>query len=113
MSQDTRTTTVNRIRRALTTNRRFRRARARGASPVASSGRTAALREAALRALIAQQDFVSKVVPDLLVDARELGLEPDLRDVARPRKAHRVDALHGARPGGEHDDAVGERDRLL
>src|SRR5207253_1970246 len=77
------------------------------------SGPTNALREDALRALIAHEHLVSEVVPDLLVDPRELRLEPDFGDVPRPRQIDAIHALHGARSGGDDDNAVGERDRLL
>jgi len=40
-------------------------------------------------------------------------LETDLGDVARPRQVDLVVALHRARTGGDHEDAVAERDRLF
>src|SRR5438552_11416811 len=115
ISQKPRMTTANATRRPLTSSRRFARARARAcaAAPPASSARAASLRDAALRALIAHEHLVSQVVPDLLVDPRELRLESDLGDIARARQIDAVDALHGPRARGDDDDAVGERDRLL
>src|SRR2546429_2104150 len=113
--QRPRTTTANATRSPLTRRRRLARARARAraASLLASSARAGSLRDAALRALIAHEHLVSQVVPDLLVDPRELRLESDLGDVPRPRQIDAIDALHGPRPRSDDDDAVGERDRLL
>src|SRR5712692_9061754 len=99
-----------------------RRARDRRAAiPVGSAaagsgalkGAPISSRAAALLAFIADQHLVPEVVPDQLVDVGEAFLEPDLGDVARPREPDRVVALHGPRPGADHEDAVGERDRLL
>src|SRR5207249_11670935 len=112
ISQKPRTTTANATRSPLTSRRRFVRARRRARSLLVGSGPTNALRDA-LRALIAHEHLVSEVVPDLLVDPRELRLEPDFGDVPRPRQIDAIDALHGPRPRGDDDDAVGERDRLL
>src|SRR5437870_11601775 len=113
--QRPRTTTANATRSPLTRRRRLARARARAraASLLASSARAGSLRDAALRALIAHEDLVSEVVPDLLIDPRELGLEADLGDVAGPRQVDAVDALHGSRPRGADDDPVGESAGLL
>src|SRR5437773_4766160 len=113
ISQKPRTTTANATRSPLTSRRRFVRARRRARLLLVGSGPTNALREDALRALIAHEHLVSEVVPDLLVDPRELRLEPDFGDVPRPRQIDAIDALHGPRPRGDDDDAVGERDRLL
>src|SRR2546423_1414601 len=113
ISQAPSTTTANATRSPLTSSRRFARSRARARSVLVGSGPTTALRDAALRALIAHEDLVSEVVPDLLIDPRELGLEADLGDVAGPRQVDAVDALHGSRSRGDDDDPVGERDRLL
>src|SRR2546430_12937820 len=110
-----RTSTANATRSPLTSRRRLARARARAraAAPLASSARAGSLRDAALRALIAHQHLVSEIVPDLLVDTRELRLEADLGDVARPREIDAIDAFHRPRPTGDDDDAARERDRLL
>src|SRR2546423_12473187 len=113
ISQEPRTMTANATRSPLTSTRRFVRARARARSVLVGSGPTTALREAALRALIAHEDLVSEVVPDLLIDARELRLEADLGDVPRPWKIDAVGALHRPRPRRDDDDAIGERDCLL
>src|ERR1700704_5632224 len=96
-SQSPRTMTANATRSPLTRIRRFARAwaRAREAEVLASSALAGSLREAALRALIAHEDLVSEVVPDLLIDPRELGLEADLGDVARPWEIDAIHALHG------------------
>src|SRR5438105_6090085 len=101
------------MRSALTRRRRLARARARAAAPAVSATAGRSGLDAALSALIAHQHLIAKVVPDLLVDARELRLEPDLGDVARPREVHAVDAFHRSRSSGEDDDAVSQRDRLL
>src|SRR2546425_5973507 len=115
ISQRPRTTTANATRSPLTRSRWFARARARAreAEVLVSSARACSLRDAALRALITYEHLVSQVVPDLLIDPRELGLEADLGDVTRPREVDAVDTLH--RPGSrsDDDDPVGERDRLL
>src|SRR5437016_6866592 len=113
ISQEPRTMTANATRSPLTSSRRFVRARARARSVLVGSGPTSALRDDALRALIAHEHLVSEVVPDLLIDPRELRLEADLGDIARARQIDAVDALHGPRARGDDDDAVGERDRLL
>src|SRR2546427_8603855 len=109
------TTTANATRSPLTRRRRLARsrARAREAAVLVSSARAGSLRDAALRALIAHEHLVSEVVPDLLIDPRELWLETDLGDVARPGQVDAVDALHRPRSRGDDHDTVGERDRLL
>src|SRR5207248_3309149 len=66
-----------------------------------------------LLTLITDQYLVAQLTPDRLVELGESRLETDLRDVARPRQVDLVGALHGARSGGEDDDAIGERDRFL
>src|SRR2546423_361405 len=113
ISQNPRTITANATRSPLTSSRRFVRSRARARSVLVGSGPTKALRDAALRALIAHQDLVSEIVPDLLIDPRELRLKADLGDVARPWQIDAIDALHGPRARGDDDDAVREGDRLL
>src|SRR6267378_3419208 len=113
ISQKPRTTTANATRSPLTSRRRFVRALVRARSLLVGSGPTNALRDDALRALIAHEHLVSEVIPDLLIDPRKLRLEPDFGDVPRPRQIDAIDALHRARSGGDDDDAVGERDRLL
>src|SRR5438132_13322153 len=113
ISQTPRSSTATPTRSPLTSSRRFVRARCRARSPLVGSGPTNALRDDALRALIAHEHLVSEVVPDLLIDPRELRLESDLGDVPRPRQIDAIDALDG--PGTRRDDdhAIGERDRLL
>src|SRR5256714_5106580 len=113
ISQAPSTATANATRSPLTSSRRFARSRARARSVLVGSGPTRALRDAALRALIAHEDLVSEVVPDLLIDPRELRLEADLGYVARPREIDAIDTLHGPWPRGDDDHAIGERDRLL
>src|SRR5256885_15337848 len=100
-------------RSPLMRSRLFVRARFRAAVALVSWGRAGSLRDAALRALIAHQDLVSEIVPDLLIDPRELRLKADLGDVARPWQIDAIDALHGPRARGDDDDAVREGDRLL
>src|SRR5438105_7787292 len=84
-------TTAKRTRRMLTVQRRRRASRARLAArsvtgltgPVVAA--MAALgRAAALLTLIAHQDLVAEVVPDLFVDLGKARLEADLGAVARP-----------------------------
>src|SRR5712664_2191865 len=108
ISQRPRTTTANPMRRPLTRRRRLARARARAraASLLAWAVRAPSLRDAALRALIAHEDLVPQVVPDLLVDPRELRLEADLGDIARPRQIDAIDTLHRSRTRGDDHDAV-------
>src|SRR6267378_2202204 len=65
------------------------------------------------RARIALLDFIAEVLPDLLVEPRELLAEADLDHVARPRQRDRVAGLHAARTGRQHDHLVGERDRFF
>src|ERR1700716_1703703 len=112
-SQNPRTTTANATRSPLTSRRRFVRARCRARSLLVGSGPTIALRDDALRALIAHEHLVSEVVPDLLIDPRKLRLESDLGDVPRPRQIYAIDALDGPATRRDDDDAVGQRDRLL
>src|SRR5438270_4864876 len=114
-------TTAKTTRRTLTVQRRRRASRARFAArsvtgltagPVVAA--MAALgRAAALLTLIAHQDLVAEVVPDLFVDLGKARLEADLGDVARPGQVDLVAALDRSRPGGDHVDAVAEGDRLL
>src|SRR5438552_11085065 len=113
ISQTPRSSTATPTRSPLTSSRRFVRARVRARSLLVGSGPKSALRDDALRALIAHEHLVSEVVPDLLIDPRELRLESDLGDVPRPRQIDAIDALHGPRPRSDDDDAVDERDRLL
>src|SRR5438552_11633853 len=113
ISQTPRSSTATPPPGPLTSSRRVGRARVRARSLLVGSGPTSALRDDALRALIAHEHLVSEVVPDLLIDPRELRLETDLGDVARARQIDAVDALHRRRPGRDDDDTIGERDRLL
>src|SRR3977135_4394046 len=65
------------------------------------------------RARVALLDFISQVLPDLLVEPGELLPEADLHDVPGPRDGDRVAGLDPSRSRGEHDHLVGERDGLL
>src|SRR2546422_9748987 len=65
------------------------------------------------RARIALLDFIAEVLPDLLVEPRELLAEANLDHVARPRQRDRIAGLDPTRARGEHDHLVGERDRFL
>src|SRR5713101_391368 len=65
------------------------------------------------RARVALPDFISKVLPDLLVEPSELLPEADLDDIARPRDGDGIAGLDPSRAGREHDHLVGERDGLL
>src|ERR1700716_772296 len=113
LSQEPRTMTANATRSPLTSSRRLVRARARARSVLVGPGPTKALRDAALRALIAHEHLVPQVVPDLLIDPRELRQEADLGNVARPWQIDAIDTFDRPRAGGDDDDAVRERDRLL
>src|SRR5882762_5483184 len=113
ISQKPRTTTANATRSPLTSRRRFVRALVRARSLLVGSGPTNALRDDALRALIAHEHLISEVVPDLLIDPRKLRLESDLGDAARPRQIDAIDALDGPGTRGDNDDPIGECDRLL
>src|SRR6266511_1072209 len=65
------------------------------------------------RARVALLDFIPEVLPDLLVQPRELLPEADLHDVPRPRDGDRVAGLDPPGPRGEHDHLVGKRDGFL
>src|ERR1700694_744150 len=96
-----------------------RRVRAAASQPATMSVKSTARptrsrsRSDARRAGIALLDLVPQVVPDPLVEARELVAEPDLDHVARARDRDRISGLDPPRPRGEHDDLVGERDGRL
>src|ERR1700687_5859710 len=77
------------------------------------SGVTSSSRAAALLPLIAHQDLILQVVPDLAVDLAELRLHANLGHVARPRQRHRIVRLHGPWSGADDEDAIGQRDGLL
>src|SRR5467141_2723464 len=85
-SQRPSTAAATATRRPFTSKRRLVRARARARSLLVGSGPTKPLRDDALRALIAHQHLVSEIVPDLLVDPGELGMETDLADIPRARQ---------------------------
>src|SRR3954453_1899264 len=51
--------------------------------------------------------------PDAAVDVDELGGDPELLDVTRPRQADVVDGLDAGGRRGHDDDPVGEHDRLF
>src|SRR3989441_11903780 len=65
------------------------------------------------RARIALLDFIAQVLPDLLVEPRELLAESDLDHVARARQRDRIAGLHPARARRQHDHLVAQRDGLL
>src|SRR5947209_1210425 len=114
-------TTAKATRRALTASRLRRASRARFAASSETGFRAASTdsaiaglgRAAALLTLIADQDLVAEVVPDLLVDLGKAGLETNLGDVARPRQVDLVAALDRPRTRRDDIDAVAEGDRLL
>src|SRR5438552_3938571 len=56
---------------------------------------------AALLTLIAHQDLIAEVLPDLFVNLDEARLEANLRDVARPREVDLLGALPGAGARGD------------
>src|SRR2546423_15306180 len=66
-----------------------------------------------LLTLITDQYLVAELTPDRLVELGESRLETDLGDVPRPWQVHFVGALHRFPSGGEDDDAIGQRGRLL
>jgi hypothetical protein len=71
------------------------------------------LSRAALLTLIAHQDLVAKVLPDLLVNLDEARLKTNLGHVAWSWKVDRIVALDCAGAGGDHEHAVAERDGFL
>src|SRR5260370_14326822 len=70
-------------------------------------------RAAALLTFIAHRHLVSEVVPDLLVDLHQVGLETDLGDLARTLKIDLVVALDRARPGSDDEYPVAQGDRAF
>src|SRR5437588_424115 len=100
---------------------RRRRARMRSADrsvigagfPGALLGAVTSSRAAKFLTLIAHENFVPQVVPDLTVDLAELRLHANLGHVARSRQRHRVVGLHRARPGADDKNAVRQGDRFL
>src|SRR5437762_11048672 len=70
-------------------------------------------RSEARRACVARLDFIAQVLPDLLVEPRELLAKPDLDHVARPRQRDRIARLDATRACRQHDHLIGERDGLL
>src|SRR5260370_28452607 len=70
-------------------------------------------RAAALLTFIAHRHLVPEVVPDLLIDLHEVGLEPDLGDVPRTLKIDLVVALDRARPGSDDKYPLGHAALLL
>src|SRR5919202_3831167 len=70
-------------------------------------------RSAAGRLRIARLDFIAQVLPDLLVEPRELLAKPDLDHVARPRERDWIARLDAPGTGRQHDHLVGDRDGLL
>src|SRR6266576_690154 len=118
-SHPPRTTTATSTRPPSTLSRRrpacCRRAAARS-GPDRSAGCVGALTRssrAALLTLIAHEDLIAEVLPDLFVDSDEARLEANLRDVAGSGQVDLVRALDGAGPGGDHEHAIAQRDRLL
>src|SRR5712691_7396600 len=114
-------TTAVSTRRPCTVSCRRRASRTRWAARsvtarMAGSDRTlieTSGRAAALLTFIAHRHLVPQVVPDLLVDLHEAGLETDLGDVARTLKIDLVVALDRARPGSDDEYPVAQGDRLL
>src|SRR6266852_4102936 len=70
-------------------------------------------RAAALLTFIAHRHLVPQVVPDLLVDLHEAGLETDLGHVARTLQIDFVVALDRARPSSDDEYPVAQGDRLF
>src|SRR5712692_116355 len=105
-------TTSSRMRSVLITMRRRRRAAVADDTPVLSAVVMGAL-DSLLIALIANQYLVAKIFPDFVIQLDETRLEADFLHFARTRQVDSVDALDGARPGGEDAHAVGQGDGLL
>src|SRR5216684_1722855 len=57
-------------------------------------------------------DLVLQLVPELLVQLAEAFAEPCAEDIARSRHRNMPDDPDPPRPGAEHDDAIGQRDRF-
>src|ERR671934_1718102 len=60
-------------------------------------------RSAARRVRVTRLDFIAQVLPDLLVEPRELLAKPDLDHVARPRQRNGIARLDAAGAGRQHD----------
>src|SRR3979490_2094607 len=121
ISQLPRKTTATSTRRTATLTRRrcaSRRRLAARSTNGRAAGSVVALMPAlssaaALLTLIAHQDLIPEVVPDLLLDLSEARLKTDLGDVAWTRKVDFVVALDRARSGGDDEHAVAQRNRLF
>src|SRR5712691_413343 len=111
-SQPPMMTTSSPTRRLLTRMRRRRRATA-GDGPAGLSGMVMGALDALLIALIAQNHLVAEIFPDLMIELDEARLEADFLHFARPRQVDVIDALDGARPGGEHAHAISQGDGFL
>src|SRR5438876_2643420 len=107
-------TTANSTRR-VRTSARWRRAFALAAATPSSRAACTSTSDirGSLRALVADEDLVAQVLPDVAVELDEPGLEPDLGHVTGTRQVDRVDPLDRAGTRRHHADAVGQRDRLL
>src|SRR5437879_6240539 len=90
-------TTANRIR-SVSTSCRWRRTLFLAVVTPSSRAAWARLSAActALRPLIAQEDLVAKVLPDVAVQLDKSRLEANLSDVPRTRQVDVVDPLHRA-----------------
>src|SRR5882762_6591083 len=95
--------------RSAITSRRCWRTFFFAAATFASSARLDML----LRPLVAHEDLVAEVLPDVAVEIDEARLEADLRNVTRARQVHLVDAFDRPGAGSDHAYPVGERDRLF
>src|SRR6267378_470416 len=121
ISQLPRKTTATSTRRTATLIRRRwasrRRLAARSTNGRAACSVVALMpalsRAGALLTLIAHQDLIPEVIPDLLIDLTEPRLKSNLSDVARPRKVDLVVALDRARSGGDDEDPIAQRDGLF
>src|SRR3982074_1069595 len=83
------------------------------ASDAPASGVTTSSRAAALLPLIAHEDLILQVIPDLAIDLAELRLHANLGHVARSRQRHWIVRLHGPWSCADDEDAIRQRDRLL
>src|SRR5438046_2898182 len=118
-SQPPRITTATSTRPAMTlsclrrASRRLRPARSGLVRTACSPNALTALSRAALLTLVAHEDLIAEVLPDLFVNLDKAGLKTDLGDVARTRQVDLVGALDRARSSRDDEHAVAERDRLF
>src|SRR5205814_6050757 len=99
-------TTATRTRRTSTSSRCWRTLAL--AAATLSSWPACARLDIGFRPLVAHEDLVPEVLPDVAVELDEARLEADLGHVPRAGQIDLVEALDRPRPGGHHADAVRE-----